>query len=244
MTTTSKDDVLEKVRKLLNKAESAGVTPQEAEALTGKAAELMAKYGIDRAMADAKRPQANQPANKKIHIPNPFGRVKAALLQNLAKSMRCEAIRFTGVRDGETVHVFGFASDIERLEIMWTSLQLQMLSQSRRIDIPSYYSAGQKKAERRSWILGFVVGAAQKVEAAERKATAEAEEDTSTPGSALVLADRSVAVSAAYRKAYPKTRTPSISYTGNSYGSGYAAGQRANIGGTGLGRRTAGALTR
>ncbi|MGH3122965.1 MAG: DUF2786 domain-containing protein, partial [Streptosporangiaceae bacterium] len=39
-----------RVRKLLAKAEAQGVTPAEAEALTAKAAELMARYGIDRAL--------------------------------------------------------------------------------------------------------------------------------------------------------------------------------------------------
>ena len=41
--------LLDRVRKLLAKAEAEGVTPPEAEALTAKAAELMARYGIDRA---------------------------------------------------------------------------------------------------------------------------------------------------------------------------------------------------
>ncbi len=40
---------LERIRKLLAKAEARGVTPAEAEAFTAKAAELMARYGIDRA---------------------------------------------------------------------------------------------------------------------------------------------------------------------------------------------------
>src|SRR3974377_1899350 len=40
--------LLDRVRKLLAKAEAEGVTPPEAEALTAKAAELMARYGLDR----------------------------------------------------------------------------------------------------------------------------------------------------------------------------------------------------
>jgi hypothetical protein len=42
-TMTSNNALLERVRKLLAKAESAGVTPAEAEALTAKAAQLMAR---------------------------------------------------------------------------------------------------------------------------------------------------------------------------------------------------------
>jgi cytosine/adenosine deaminase-related metal-dependent hydrolase len=47
---TSDNPLLERVRKLLAKAEAQGATPAEAEALTAKAAELMARYGIDRAL--------------------------------------------------------------------------------------------------------------------------------------------------------------------------------------------------
>ena len=63
--------LLERVRKLLAKAEAAGVTGPEGEALTAKAAELMARYGIDRALLAAARPETDQPANRVITVPNP-----------------------------------------------------------------------------------------------------------------------------------------------------------------------------
>jgi len=52
--------MLDKVRKLLAKAEAEGVTPQEAEALTDKAAELIARYGIDRARLAAAKPETDE----------------------------------------------------------------------------------------------------------------------------------------------------------------------------------------
>ena len=57
---TSHATLLDRVRKLLAKAEAEGVTPAEAEALTTKAAELMAKYGIDREFR--RKPPRNRPA--------------------------------------------------------------------------------------------------------------------------------------------------------------------------------------
>jgi hypothetical protein len=70
---TSENTLLERVRKLLAKAEAAGVTPAEAQAqaLTAKAAELMAKYGIDRALLAAARPETDKPGDRVIDIPNP-----------------------------------------------------------------------------------------------------------------------------------------------------------------------------
>jgi len=54
--TEAPDRLLDRVRKLLTKAEDDGVTQAEAQALTAKAAQLMAKYGIDRALLAADRP--------------------------------------------------------------------------------------------------------------------------------------------------------------------------------------------
>ena len=67
--------LLDRVRKLLAKAEAVGVTPHEAEALTAKAAELMAKYGIDRALLAADEPETDRPANRILDIDNPWARV-------------------------------------------------------------------------------------------------------------------------------------------------------------------------
>ena len=64
MTTEASDRLLDRVRKLLAKAEDESVTPPEAQALTAKAAELMARYGINRAMLAAQRPETDRPANQ------------------------------------------------------------------------------------------------------------------------------------------------------------------------------------
>ena len=78
MTTEAPDKLLDRVRKLLAKAEDEGVTPPEAQALTAKAAELMAKYGIDRALLAAARPETDAPASRMVDIDNPWGRVQGA----------------------------------------------------------------------------------------------------------------------------------------------------------------------
>jgi Protein of unknown function (DUF2786) len=69
-------DLLDRVRKLLAKAEADGVTVHEAEALTAKAAELMARYGMDRARLAAIRPETDQPASRVFDIDNPWASVQ------------------------------------------------------------------------------------------------------------------------------------------------------------------------
>ncbi len=118
--------LLERVRKLLAKAEAAGVTGPEGEALTAKAAELMARYGIDRALLAAARPETDQPANRVITVQNPWARVQAHLLCGLASAMRCQCIILPGSRPGTRIHVFGFESDIGRADVLYTSVLVQM----------------------------------------------------------------------------------------------------------------------
>ena len=89
MTTEAPDKLLDRVRKLLAKAEDESCTPPEAQALTAKAAELMAKYGIDRALLAAVRPETDPPSSRMLDIDNPWGRVKAHLLCGLGR--RCAA---------------------------------------------------------------------------------------------------------------------------------------------------------
>src|SRR5277367_4157804 len=106
--------LLDRVRKLLAKAEAEGVTPHEAEALTGKAAELMARYGIDRARLSAARPETDAPADKIVILDNPWASVKAHLLSGLAQALRCQCVLLDDKRT--RLHVFGYASDIERAD--------------------------------------------------------------------------------------------------------------------------------
>ena len=92
MNTEASSRLLDRVRKLLAKAEDESVTPPEAQALTAKAAELMAKYGIDRALLAADRPETDRPANRMLDIDNPWARVKAHLLCGLGSALRCQCI--------------------------------------------------------------------------------------------------------------------------------------------------------
>src|ERR1700751_6351904 len=126
VTTDAPDTLLARVRKLLVKAEAAGVTPAEAQALTAKAAELMAKYGIDRALLAAERPETDRPADRVIDIGNPWARVQAHLLCGLAAALRCQCVILPRPGPGSRIHIFGYASDIERTDVLYTSLLLQM----------------------------------------------------------------------------------------------------------------------
>ena len=81
---------------------------QITEALTAKAAELMAKYGIDRALLAATEPDTDHPADRKLDIDNPWARVQAHLLCGLASAMRCQCVVLPQSGPGTRIHIFGF----------------------------------------------------------------------------------------------------------------------------------------
>jgi hypothetical protein len=242
ISTEAPDRLLDRVRKLLAKAEAEGVTVAEAQALTAKAAELMAKYGIDRALLAATRPETDRPDNRIVDIYNPWARVQAHLFCGLAAALRCQCILLPA-RAGQRVHIFGYASDIERTDMLYTSVLIQMWHGLIAADVPA--QADGVRAWRRSWLLGFAAAVIAKVRTAEQRAEQAA---SAVPGgdssrAALVLADRSLVIRQNVAHAYPHTRKAKVTYTGSGYGAGYAQGKRADIGTGRVGRGRSRALS-
>jgi Protein of unknown function (DUF2786) len=239
-------DLLDRVRKLLAKAEDEGCSPAEAEALTAKAAELMARYGIDRALLGALHPETDRPADRVFTLANPWGDVKRHLLAGLATALRCQCVQ-TRSAQGTRLHVFGYTSDLGRADLLFTSLLVQMARALAAQAVPGY--GGEARAWRRSWMLGYCTAVVSRVRAAEEAAMASASsadagaEEARQPA-ALVLADRSLVVRRQVAAAYPRLRATRVTYSGGGYGDGYRAGQKADIGGAKLRSRSAGALGR
>lgn len=224
--------LLARVRKLLAKAEADGVTPAEAQALTAKAAELMAKYGIDRALLAADRPETDHPADRVMEISNPWARVQAHLLCGLAAAMRCQCVILPRTGPGTRIHMFGFQSDLERADVLYTSLLIQMWQGLAQAQVPEW--SHSVRAWRRSWLLGFASAVVSRVRAAERHAAGAAAAPATGTASrtALVLADRQQVIQHNIERAYPVTRQARITYSGSGYGAGYAEGEKADIGRT------------
>lgn len=227
MSTPDKNVMLAKVRALLAKAESTE-HEHEADALTAKATELMAKYGIDRAMAEARAHASHKPIDKVFTIQAPYANTKNRLLTVVARALHCTPVLMNTSGPTERVHVFGFESDIELVDLLYTSLLLQMSSAMARHPFPPFITGRALMAERRSFMFGFIGAVKPRLEAAYALAEAEAD-DTGTTGKELVLASRDLAVKTAVGDMYPNLRTVRATTTGRSYKHGHAAGERASI---------------
>ena len=227
--------VLDKVRKILAKAEDPAATPEEAETYTAKATELIAAYGIDRALLAERSPGSDAVSSRVVLLDPPYALDKSGLLNGVAVSLRCRAVqrtRYDGGAKQISMHLFGFESDLLRAEVLYTSLLLQATASLQRTPAPPGENVA---AYRRSWLAGFtsaVVGRLRQAEdRAEHRAQAGA---TSGRSVSLVLADRSVAVRTAVEREYPHLRRgPHRTLSGSGGRSGYLAGQRADLGGVG-----------
>ncbi|MFC7331413.1 hypothetical protein [Marinactinospora rubrisoli] len=231
-------DVQKLVAALLTKAADPATTPAEREACEQRADLLVARYGVERAMAAANG-DTDEIINKVINLKNPRARAKARLTYRLATAMRCDAVREVGAT---TVHVFGYASDMERLEAVYPAVELQMLSGVERItedEVPGHLTI---RRFRDGWLKGFADRVGLRLRAAEQQAVQEAG-DADGRSTALVLVDRSRRVTAAMEAAFRgQLRTTRSRANASGYTAGSAAGDRADIGQRRLGgsRRTLG----
>lgn len=210
--------VLEKVRALLAKAEST-TFPEEAEALSAKAQELMARHSIDEAMVG--HGAGDAPTGVRVPIDDPYAAAKSVLLHVVASANRCRAVwsKHLGLST-----VFGFEPDLEFVEVLYTSLLLQatsaMVVAGSQFD---RYGRSRTRSFRQSFLLAYANRIGDRLRGAEAAARAGAAEDY---GEALlpVLADRSAAVDSACDDAFPGAVDRSMRITNAA---GWAAGRAA-----------------
>jgi hypothetical protein len=177
--------MLSRIRALLAKAESTEFA-EEAEALSGRAQELMAKYSIDHALLAAQTGQAETPGGRRIAVDNPYEAPKATLLQIVAQANRC---RVVWSKELGLVTVIGFPADLDAVELLFTSLLVQantaMLRTGGKRD-----GAGRNRtrAFRQSFLLAYAVGIGERLseaaDHAEREAVAEQRAAATSAGGA------------------------------------------------------------
>lgn len=237
--------VLTRVRALLAKAESTQF-PEEAEALTAKAQELMARHSIDAALAAAGEARTGRPDQRRVTIETPYVSPKVHLLSAVARANRCEAVWMQ--REGVVV-VFGYPVDLEAVELLFTSLLVQattaVLAAGSQVDA---WGRSRTRSFRTSFLHSFAVRIGERLAEATAGAVEEATAEGGEAAAGLlpVLADRTEAVQAARDEAFPRTRTTRASVSnGQGWQAGRAAAERASLTGQGQVRGGArGRLTR
>lgn len=232
--------LLSKVRALLRKAENPAATEEEARAYLDKAAELMAKYGIEQAMLDDDVTGPERPVDRIVDLYPPYLKEGRRLLARIGYEMRCRSVYPGGKGNRHRVHLFGFETDLQATEVLFASLRLQMLEGADRADRRHRPDGEDARAYKRSWMLGFIREVTARIGAAQQAARAAAEEEagadeevTSRRSVALVLADRTTIVEARLAAQYPKlNKARPTKFKGTGYWQGVADGRHADIGGS------------
>ena len=225
--------LLARVRALLAKAEST-TFPDEADALTAKAQQLMTRHAIDAAMIDDPAATGSTPEHRVVMIERPYASAKLSVLGGVAAANRCQAV-FD--HDDDRAHLFGYTVDLDMVEVLYTSLLLQVTTAINAAG-PRTDATGRSRTRsfRHAFILAFARRVSERLAEAARAAVTEVDADRAV-ALVPVLDHRDEAVEEAMRHAYPRLRSRRTTATSpEGIVAGRIAGDRANLGTTGITR--------
>ncbi len=212
--------MLERVRALLAKAEST-TFPEEAEALSMKAQELMARHSLDEAMLGAAEGAVGGTVGVRVAVDDPYAAAKSMLLSEVAAANHCRTVWSKGLCFST---VFGFDSDVAFVELLYTSLLVQataaMLAAGAQAD---RYGRSRTRSFQQSFLVAYANRIGQRLEEAEQAGRESAADEY---GDALlpVLAGREAAVDEAVQAVFPRLGTNRVSINNAA---GWAAGSAA-----------------
>jgi hypothetical protein len=227
-----------KIEKLLAKAERAA-TPEEAEAYTNKAERLMVQWGIDEAELEAGGTvKPEEIIEVKLTFKASYGPTMVTFAHAVCLgfgNLRCLQSSL-GDSDWRYFWIIGHRSDVESVQILLASLQIQAMTELKK---------WQRTAPERRWMTDwekwksnrqFLVSFAWAVNKRLKATRIEMEADV-TMSTALVLAGKSTRVDAYMDEAHPNLRKGRGGMSGSRYGgeAGRAAGERASLGGAAVG---------
>ncbi|MFF5967538.1 DUF2786 domain-containing protein [Streptomyces collinus] len=188
--------MLTRIRALLAKAEATGF-PEEAEALSAKAQELMARHSVDEALLAARAPSPDAPGACRIGVEPPYEQAKAVLLDAVAGANHCRAVWNEPLGFSTVV---GFETDLEAVELLYTSLLVQATTAMTKAEA-AQRAGGRKRTKtfRQSFLAAYAHRIGTRL--------AAAAEIRVTDDLLPVLASREVAVTGRLDRMFPETTT-------------------------------------
>lgn len=213
---------LVRIRALLAKAEATGY-PEEAEALSAKAQELMARHSVDEALLAAHAPSPDTPGACRIGVEPPYEQAKAVLLDAVADANHCRAVWNESFGFSTVV---GFEADLEAVELLYTSLLVQAEAAMTKAEA-GQRAGGRKRTKtfRQSFLAAYAHRAGTRLRAAAEAATGAAAEAAADADLLPVLASREVAVTDRVERMFPQTTTSRLRGAGDA--AGWTEGTRA-----------------
>jgi hypothetical protein len=221
------DRALRRIRGLLAKAESTEF-PEEAEALTAKAQELMTRHAVDAALLEVGRAPAGGRAvgTRRVHVRDPYVRAKMQLLAAVAEANDVRLVWYSGLG---IANLIGVRADVASVELLFTSLLLQVAQALSAAERPLGRGSASRSF-RRSFLLGYAHRIGERLQAARQRATAEAatEHDVDL---LPVLRSRQLAVEQRVAELFPRVRATRSrsSVDASGWYAGREAAERADV---------------
>ncbi|WP_406106977.1 DUF2786 domain-containing protein [Micromonospora globbae] len=222
--------ILDRVRALLAKAEST-TFPAEAEALTGKAQELIARHSLDEALLAAGAPRDDLPGGVRLGTDAPYAGAKALLVQEVAAANRCESV---WSEELGFATVLGWPADLEAVELLYTSLLVQATAAMLRGRGERRAATGGRRTRGydESFLNAFALRIGERLRAATEAADRQAAEESGGERLLPVLAARSDAVRERMEVFFPGvTRQRLTIRDAEGWASGTLAADRASLDG-------------
>ncbi|NYJ05292.1 DUF2786 domain-containing protein [Petropleomorpha daqingensis] len=224
--TAGDERVLRRIRGLLAKAESTEF-PEEAEALTAKAQELMTRYAVDAALLDTGASPSDGVGTRRVHVADPYVRAKMQLLAAVAEANDVRLVWYASLGIANLV---GLPADVAAVELLFTSLLLQV-AQAMSAAERAQGRRSASRSFRRSFLLGYAHRIGERLQTARQRATAAA---AAEHGVDLlpVLRSRREAVGKATAELFPRVRSSRsrASVDAGGWFAGREAAERADVG--------------
>jgi len=230
---------LHQIQTQLNIAADDRAPEGERENALNLAMELMARHGVTEMMLATRRGQNTDTIiEKKISISDPYSFEKMKLAHEVATALNCRSFYSHYRNIVSSITIIGFRSDVERVELLYTSLLLQAVNAVKRERPYSYSTASETRQYRKSWLVGFGERVGMRLWRKEQEARAKYDRDHAAdgdgePGTGLVLVGRRDQVKAFYDANHGKLKNRRNNRQTDYYAmrNGRVAGDKADLGG-------------
>jgi hypothetical protein len=249
-----RDRAIDLARKLLAKAEGAGVSDAEAQAFAAKAAEIMLRHNLTDAVVRAAQAGPSGRAEPlevlvwTVSGVGGHGRHRLWGISTVAEAYGCATCAFGNdiTPRSRSLHIVGTTADLDTLQMLLPAVaaiaETSAAQGARRrrdaLAAQGWYTRNELDREarlyRRSFLVGFGQGVAGQI--SRLRVGVVDELRTATTGADLVLLERHARVLAEFTRRYPKLRKGRSVRTGSTEGrnDGIQAGRNMPLGGNSI----------
>ena len=208
---------LARVRALLAKAEATEY-PEEAEALSARAQEMMVRHRIDHAALLAEEGADARVSGRRLPVDAPYEQHKALLLNVVAGANACRAVWHTRLG---LCTVMGLPEDVNAVELLFTSLLVQATRAMQRAgSTRDALGRSRTRSFRSSFLAAFAARIGERLSESAHSEEGRAVHEYAEAGTDLlpVLAAQERKVEEAVSEAFPELGSASLGHARNPQG--------------------------